>query len=249
MKHISRCPAMIAAAPLWVILSVNPVEATVVYVTYTGTISSGSDPGGVFGQAGSLNGKSFEVSYVFDTGTAGSFSVTNPTENFAFGGTNFGVPSPLVDPAVLTIGGVSINIRGNSVGEIQGINQGPGAFSEQLHRAYDTNGSVVENSIFNYSGGLPASITTPFVYQVTSSDGGSSDFSAFGASGNMSVDTLTISLSAVPWHPSIWAEMIFGFLGLGFMSVIIAIIDLFYREYFKTKLAEMKALPSVPAGK
>ena len=33
------------------------------------------------------------------------------------------------------------------------------------------------------------------------------------------------------------------------MSVFIAIIDLFYLEYFKTKLAEMKALPSVPAGK
>jgi hypothetical protein len=33
------------------------------------------------------------------------------------------------------------------------------------------------------------------------------------------------------------------------MSVITAIIDLFYRENFKTKLAEMKALPSVPAGK
>jgi hypothetical protein len=60
---------MIAAASLWIILGAAPVEATVVYVTYTGTISSGNDPGGVFGQAGSLRGKSFEVSYVFDTGS------------------------------------------------------------------------------------------------------------------------------------------------------------------------------------
>ena len=201
MKYVGQWPAMIAAASLWITLSTDPVEATVVYVTYTGTITSDNDPGGVFGQAGSLSGKSFEVSYVFDTG---SFADTNLTENFVFGGTAFGRPSPLIDPAVLTIGGISINISGNSIGEIQGINQGPGAFSEQLHRAYDTNGSAVENSIFNFSGGLPASITTPFIYHVTSNDGGSSDFSAFGASGNMSVNTLTVSLtplSPVPLHP------------------------------------------------
>jgi hypothetical protein len=207
----------LTVAAVLCILSAAPAEATVVYVTYTGTISRGDDPSGVFGQAGSLNGKSFEVGYVFDTG---SYPDTNPALNFVFGGTNFGSPSPLIDPAVLTIGGVSIDIRGNLVGEIQGINQGPGAFSEQLHSAWDTNGSVVENSIFNYSGGLPATITTPFIYHVTSNDGGSSDFSAFGASGNMSVDTLTVSLtplSAVP-EPSTWAMMILGFVGLGFMA-------------------------------
>jgi hypothetical protein len=217
MKYVGQWPAMIAAASLWITLSTDPVEATVVYVTYTGTITSGNDPGGVFGQAGSLSGKSFEVSYVFDTG---SFADTNLTENFVFGGTAFGRPSPLIDPAVLTIGGISINISGNSIGEIQGINQGPGAFSEQLHRAYDTNGSAVENSVFNYSGGLPASITSPFIYHVTSNDGGLSDFSAFGASGNMSVDTLTVSLipvSAVP-EPSTCAMMIVGFASVGFMA-------------------------------
>jgi hypothetical protein len=186
----------LAVAAMLCVVSAAPAEATVVYVTYTGTISSGSDSGGVFGQAGSLSGESFTASYVFDTGIGNT--ATSPTENFVFGGTSFSVPSPLIDPAVLTIGGVSINISGNKVGEIQGINQGAGAFSEQLHSAWDTNGSVVENSIVNFSGGLPASITTPFIYHVTSNDGGSSDFSAFGASGNMSVDTLTVSLSAVP---------------------------------------------------
>jgi hypothetical protein len=28
-----------------------------------------------------------------------------------------------------------------------------------------------------------------------------------------------------------------------------AIVDLLYREYFKAKLAEMNALPPIPAGK
>ena len=67
MKYIGRRPAMVAAASLW-ILSAAPLEATVVYVTYTGTISSGNDPGGVFGQAGSLSGKSFEVTALTDCG-------------------------------------------------------------------------------------------------------------------------------------------------------------------------------------
>src|SRR5262249_4975858 len=106
MKHIARWQALIAAAPLWIVLSAAPAEVTVVYVTYTGAISSGNDPNGVFGQAGCLNGKPFEASYVFDTGLG--FAVTSPTENFVFGGTAFGGPSPLIDPAVLTIGGVTI---------------------------------------------------------------------------------------------------------------------------------------------
>ena len=79
---------MIAAASLWIILSADTVEATVVYVTYTGTMSSGNDPGGVFGQAGSLRGKSFEVSYVFETG---GFADTNLSENFVFGGRSVGL--------------------------------------------------------------------------------------------------------------------------------------------------------------
>ena len=227
----------LTVAAVLCVLSAAPADATVVYVTYTGTISRGNDPNGVFGQAGSLNGKSFETSYVFDTG---SFPDASPSLNSVFGGTALGSPSPLIDPAVLTIGGVSIDIRGNLVGEIQGINQGPGAFSEQLHRAYDTNGSAVENSIFNYSGGLPASITTPFIYHVTSSDGGSSGFSAFGASGNMTVDTLTVSLTPTPSvpEPSTWAMMILGFLGLGFMA---------YRRKNSTTVTRLGSPGGVPA--
>ena len=196
----------------------NIANATVVYVTYTGAVVTGTDPGGVFGQNANLSGEIYKAFYVFDTG---SYADGHPIENFVFGGTSFGAPSPLVGSAILTIGGVSIAIRGNSVGEIQGINNGPGALSEQLDRAYDTNGSAVENSILNYSGGLPSTITSPFIYHVTTSDGGSSDFSAFGASGNLSVATLVVSLDpptpAVP-EPSTWAMMILGFGGLGFMA-------------------------------
>jgi hypothetical protein len=193
----------------------TPAKAAVVYVSYTGTVIRGIDPGIIFGQGASLNGLPYEVLYVFDTG---SYVDSQPIENFVFGGAAFGKTTPLVGSAVLTIGGVSILIGGNSVGEIEGINNGPGAFSEQLHRAYDTNLSAVENSIFNYSGGLPATITTPFEYNVTSSDGGSSDFSAFGASGNLSVSTLIVSLdppiTAVP-ETSTWAMLLLGFAGIG----------------------------------
>jgi hypothetical protein len=214
----ARLAIGVAAGFLLAISHSIPAKAAVVYVTYTGTVTRGTDPGGVFGQSGSLNGQPYEVLYVFDTG---SYPDNNPTHNFIFGGTAFGNPSPLVGAAVLTVGGVSIKIEGNKVGEIVGTNNGPNAFSEQLHMANDLNGSAVENSIFNYSGGLPATITTPFVYHVTSSDGGSSDFSAFGASGNLSVMTLVVSLdpriSAVPLHSS-WPLTILGFAGVGYMA-------------------------------
>jgi hypothetical protein len=206
----------VAAGILLAISNTVPAKATIVYVTYTGTVSRGIDPGNVFGLGANLNGQSYSVLYVFDTG---SFADNHPTENFVFGGTNFGTLSPLVGAAIITIGGVNIDIGGNAVGEIQGINNGQGAFSEQLHRAQDTDGSNVENSIFNFSGGLPATITTPFVYTVTSSDGGGSGFSAFGASGDLPVTTLVVSLdpptSAVP-EPSTWAMILLGFAGLGF---------------------------------
>jgi len=149
--------ALVTAGFLLTVSHAVVAKADIVYVTYTGTVTAGTDPGGVFGQSGSLNGRPYEVFYVFDTG---SYPDNQPTHNFIFGG-------------------VSIEIAGNKVGEIVGTNNGPNAFSEQLHRAYDANGSLLENSIFTFSGGLPATITTPFVYQVTSSDGGNSDFSAF----------------------------------------------------------------------
>jgi len=216
-----------AAGYLLAISLSTTANAAIVYVTYTGTVTAGTDPGGMFGQSGSLSGQPYEVLYVFDTG---SYPDNNPTHNFIFGGTAFGNPSPLVGAAVLTVGGVSIEIGGNKVGEIAGTNNGPNAFSQQLHRANDLNGSAVENSIWNFSsGGLPATITTPFVYHVTSSDAGNSDFSAFGASGNLSVTTLVVSMdppSAVPLHSS-WPLTILGFAGVGYMA---------YRRKLKTTL-------------
>jgi hypothetical protein len=106
--------------------------------------------------------------------------------------------TPLIEPAVLTIGSASVSINGDQVGEIFAQNNVIGSIVTQLHRAYDANGNVVETSIFNYDGTLPASITTPFVYQVMSTDGGSADFSAFGAFGDLSIATLTYSLTPAP---------------------------------------------------
>src|SRR5207245_627062 len=71
-------------------------QADLVYITYTGTVASGFDTRGVFGQVGDLRGKSFEVDYVFNIAVS--------DENFAFGGSAFNKPTPLVGAAVLTIG-------------------------------------------------------------------------------------------------------------------------------------------------
>jgi hypothetical protein len=81
----------VAAGILLAISNMVPAKATVVYVTYLGTVIRGTDPGNVFGQGANLNGQSYSVLYVFDTqvGT----QINHPTENFVFGGTNFGTPA------------------------------------------------------------------------------------------------------------------------------------------------------------
>ena len=87
-----------------------PVEAAVVYITYTGTVR-GNDPTNIFGQGTQFSNIPFAANFVFDTGS-------DPNNNFVFGGTNFNLPSPLIGPAVLTIGNVSVNINGDKVAEI-----------------------------------------------------------------------------------------------------------------------------------
>jgi hypothetical protein len=183
-----------------------PADATVVYVTYTGTVIRGDDPNGVFGQGSSLAGDPFEVDYVFDTDLG------------PCGGTAFNAPSPLIEPAVLTIGPASTNINGDQAGEISVNTNATAGYVEWYLSAWDSNGNAIETDIRNYDGTLPASLTTPFLYYATPSDGGPSDFSAFGASGYLSIATLRYSLSPISPVPLPPALLLFA-TGLGLMGL------------------------------
>ena len=98
----------------------TPASATIVDVTYTGTVSSGGDSIGVFGlgpDLTDLTGFSFVSHYTFDTSVG--IIVTSPTLNENQGGSYFGNTSPSIC-ATLTINGHTVSITGNDIGYILG---------------------------------------------------------------------------------------------------------------------------------
>ena len=102
---------------------VSPALATIVDVNITGSVGFGTDPSGVFGTPGaSLVGDNFSVAYVFDTTHASTFS----TSTNVFGGSLYIAPSnlsPVVSSSV-TINNVTINLPGDELGQMQGLNIG-----------------------------------------------------------------------------------------------------------------------------
>ncbi len=117
-----RAKVLSAAAVVAALGAMPPATAALVPVTVWRTVSSGYDQTGVFGPAGqSLVGDSYEARYLFNT--ALGLTLSNPTKNYALGGTNFGVPSPAVSASV-TINGVTVTIGGDYIGYIFGSNNG-----------------------------------------------------------------------------------------------------------------------------
>src|SRR5438309_2193510 len=102
------------------IVSASKASAAIVNVTYTGTVASGVDEQGLFGAPNtSLVGDSYIAQYTFDT--AVGFTFSTPTQNYAYGGDNWGNASPALSTTV-TINGVSVTYVGNNVGSIEGRN-------------------------------------------------------------------------------------------------------------------------------
>ena len=212
-----------AMAALIAILGfVSPASATLVDVTYWGTVHSGYDKTGVFGPAGAdLSGDSYVANYVFNTalgiitnepgwqGAQGGsfFSPTNPA------GPNFAA-SPLVSASV-TINGHSVNIGGSYISEIAG---GPGGGGEAAYAetTYSESWDTIDpNPAF------PSSITGPFTYDIPAF-AGTAGFFVIATDGEnaqatiYSLTRLTIEpVEAVP-EPSTWAMMLIGFAGLGY---------------------------------
>jgi hypothetical protein len=83
-------------------------------VTYTGTIASGFDGSGVFGQPGPLTGASYVASYLFDD-TQGKRTTIPPYLDSVIGGDFNGDASPSLG-ATLTIHGVTVTFGGNDLG-------------------------------------------------------------------------------------------------------------------------------------
>jgi len=205
-------------------------SATIVDVTYTGTIYNFSDQTGVFGAT--TRGDPYVAHYVFDTTKGFVYSSSN--YNYAYGGTYFGAPSPLISASV-TINGLTVSIGGGYRDEIHGL-QG----SEQYHFALnyrDTPNEYVKNYLENVvygSNSMSGSITGPFVYNISPGNYNYGSFqideynyntgyeayaygSAILTSLTVSPAVLDLSTAAVP-ETSTWAMMLLGFAGIGFAA-------------------------------
>ena len=158
----------VALSEFWL----RPASATTVNMTYMGIVTQGLDATGLFGSAQSnLGGLAYTAVYTFnpELGTTSN----SPTDNSAFGGTGFGVPSPSLN-AVLTINGHSAFFSGGFAGEFSGTNTGIFSQISEFVRDLSTVGGLTDNelihSISNQTATLPASLTLPFMHVVTSDD-------------------------------------------------------------------------------
>ncbi len=196
-------------------------SAAVVDITYTGTVSAGSHSG-LFGTPGDLTGANFVLEFRFDTSVPGIVSNSDPTINFAYGGTAFGIPAVPGLSASITINGFTQSVTPTFDSQIVGINSG--LTSQQVHYARADTSNGFQASITNSNGLLPATIDVPFAYTVQPGDQMQGFFrfdNIFGSAyGELTFATLTETVegvSAVP-EPSTWAMMILGFCGVGYMA-------------------------------
>jgi hypothetical protein len=199
-------------------------RASIVVVTYAGTVSNGFDYTGVFGTANAdLTGGSYSVVYKFDT-SKGQFQ-TDALSQHSFGS---GAASPSLG-ATVTINGHSASIGGVTSADAYGYH-GIGFATQTINVKddyFDPDHEVrfTQAGINNYDGGLPGSFTSPFIFHLGAGDNsyGSSQFSYVdptthaqqSAFANATFSTLTVS--AVP-EPSTWAMMMLGFAGLAFAA-------------------------------
>jgi|GEM_PF-4066139 len=82
-------------------------SAAQLVMTFTGTATSIADPTNMLGLAPGVTSAAFVDTFTFDLSTPGAF--TTPTQ--VFGGSNFGIPSPLVG-SKLTINGHTVDFLG-----------------------------------------------------------------------------------------------------------------------------------------
>lgn len=238
MSQIGKSLGMLKwLAALALTLPAGNVFAANYQFTYDGHITSGFDSTGTFGQVQSLGGLPFLATFVLTIPTAGALVDTNGTSFLTVnGGANFGtVATPLT--GTITINGVTRASSGNLAGSFSLYNNFNGSLdlistvANEGFQDSTTNtariinigvgslGSSIVNSIDPADGASytvqPADFATGnFRFLATHVvDNGSFLQTVFDedVTGDVLVDSLTVSaISAAP-EPAGWAMMIVGF--------------------------------------
>jgi hypothetical protein len=227
------------AAAVALLLGAGSVSAATVEVTYTGTITYVTDPGGaiksIFG-TDSLLGDSYVATYVFNTSLGQT--LTSPTLNYAIGGSVYSDTSPLLSNFVtVTVGTVPVtySISNHNADEIEGcLSCVPTTFSVPVNQQYElaedfqesgttTTRAYIQSLASDPSGALPISITQPFIYLIGPSDiaysqlafSTSNSSTAAFAEDEIEVDNVsTVTVTVTPL-PTTWTFFLIGFAVLG----------------------------------
>ncbi len=234
-----KFPAIAFAGAALALALPHQVNAATVVITYQGIVDSGFDITGVFGQAGQdLTGLSYTSVYTLTEPTPGAIVVNDGTSGSTYGGTNYGVASPV--SATITINGITQSVAGNYIGIAQQVDGLPSLndFDLVFHEAQDQTNTaiaesnnliydVIQSNVYNFvnSSNYFQSLT----YSVNAGDMASGAFLFYSAdlangvtpvyaAGSLTPQTVNIagfSATATVPEPETWAMMIAGFALLG----------------------------------
>jgi hypothetical protein len=229
-----RTTGLLAALAL--LTSASQVLAAMVEVTFTGTVSDVNDGEHIFGSSPqSLVGESYVAQYVFNTSIGDVFS--SPTLNYAKGGSDYGVPSPLIS-ASATIGGTLVYTVSPTpnFNTIMGSSDGTTNWQYELAEyKFPVSGNSTENyiqsSVMSPVGSIPSlpiSLTSSFSYTVVSPPDNAYSEIFFGVFNDQTnwftnYSDLEASISQVSFQvvtplPSTWIMMLAGLAGLGLIA-------------------------------
>jgi hypothetical protein len=164
------------------IVGLSQASAAIMEVTYTGTVSRAYytfySKNGTQHDLG-LVGSSWLATYTFDTDIGTTYS--SPESNYAYGGRPppcycSGYPSATPGRGILTINGEVRGGVGGTYAFISGFNDGQTSRQSHFAASFDRHGGAsLFNSIYNFTGAMPASITDEFTYVVSPDDQATAD--------------------------------------------------------------------------
>jgi hypothetical protein len=201
---------VLLAAPL---ATVPNASAAIVDVTYTGIVTSGTDPTGTFGTVGgSYIGDTYVASFQFDTNVGQLLNT--PTTTYASGYLGTG---PAISSSV-TVNGVTLNqdLTNSYYSYTYATNNGSD-FSQHFDTAYSNSAASSHATVSASDTSIPPSIAATFTLNAGPDTTGYMNYIDTNLGTDIEANFVSLTVSAVP-EPSTWAMMILGFAGIGLMT-------------------------------
>jgi hypothetical protein len=170
-------PFLVVSAAL---LGNAPAKAAVFDITYVGTVSSGYDTIGLFGNANTdLTGANFSATFRFDTSLSPNGS-SGPNYSDTYGGAAYSGPSPLVSSSISIGSSAAVPVSGSWIGYAW-VNSNPVVgFNDRYANATQSQSpqTYLDLRVYTYVAQFPSALDAAFHYVVQPSAGDSGTGSA-----------------------------------------------------------------------